>query len=198
MRAALEVFSARGYVEASLEEVARGAGVTKSLLYRHFPSKESLYLELMRSQGDELLAAMRDADRAGKSSRERLEATVEAFFGFFVERPFSRRLLFGEATAEPAVAAAHSRVQGRPTALVVDVLRADESLLRGDPRRDVALELFGQLVVTGLNGLAAWWVEHPEVRREELVERTVQLLWPGLEELQQTVEQRPCGDGAPR
>jgi AcrR family transcriptional regulator len=50
---AREVFAARG-ADASLEEIARGAGVGIGTLYRHFPTRDDLVVAVFRDQTDEL------------------------------------------------------------------------------------------------------------------------------------------------
>ena len=50
--AALEVFGRRSYDDVSLDEVAARAGVTKPILYRHFASKEELYVKLLDEQAE--------------------------------------------------------------------------------------------------------------------------------------------------
>ena len=62
--AAFEVFAAKGYAAARVEEVARRAGVSKGLLYRYFETKEELFKAVIRSvvirRVDTLLAAVED------------------------------------------------------------------------------------------------------------------------------------------
>ena len=55
---ALDRFGAQGYHDTSMEEIADGAGVTKPVLYQHFPSKRELYLELLETVGASLTAAV--------------------------------------------------------------------------------------------------------------------------------------------
>jgi TetR/AcrR family transcriptional regulator, transcriptional repressor of aconitase len=46
VRAALPLFARKGYAETTTKDLARAAGVSEPLLYRHFPSKEALYVEI--------------------------------------------------------------------------------------------------------------------------------------------------------
>jgi AcrR family transcriptional regulator len=46
VQAALPLFARKGYMETTTKELARAAGVSEPLLYRHFPSKEALYAEI--------------------------------------------------------------------------------------------------------------------------------------------------------
>lgn len=55
LRAASDVFAERGYVKASIREVARRAGISIGGIYIYFRNKEELYTGLMRSQMTEFL-----------------------------------------------------------------------------------------------------------------------------------------------
>jgi len=46
VRAALPLFARKGFAETTTKELARAANVSEPLLYKHFPSKEALYLEI--------------------------------------------------------------------------------------------------------------------------------------------------------
>ncbi len=47
VKAALPLFARKGYAETTTKDLAQAAGVSEPLLYRHFPSKEALYLEIL-------------------------------------------------------------------------------------------------------------------------------------------------------
>src|SRR5438034_5460246 len=46
VRAALPLFARHGFANTTTKELASAAGVSEALLYKHFPSKESLYAEI--------------------------------------------------------------------------------------------------------------------------------------------------------
>ena len=73
---ARDVFAERGFHATSMDEIAEAAGVTKPVLYQHFPSKRALYVELLTDTGDQLLraltAATRNVERGRGPRRERL------------------------------------------------------------------------------------------------------------------------------
>jgi AcrR family transcriptional regulator len=79
LAAAKAVFSAGG-AEASLEAVARRAGVGIGTLYRHFPTREALFEAVYRREVDEL-AALAERLRAeappGEALRQWVRANVE-------------------------------------------------------------------------------------------------------------------------
>src|SRR3982751_1607234 len=46
VRAALPLFARKGFAETTTKDLAKAAGVSEPLLYKHFPSKDALYLEI--------------------------------------------------------------------------------------------------------------------------------------------------------
>jgi AcrR family transcriptional regulator len=87
LHAAVEVLEAGGYGAASVAAIARQAGVATGTLYRHFPSKADLFVELFRTIGDAELAAMREAAATTHSAAEELDAIIATFSGRALARP---------------------------------------------------------------------------------------------------------------
>jgi TetR/AcrR family transcriptional regulator len=80
MRAALTLFTQRGYSATTVRELVEAAGVTKPVLYYYFGSKEGLFLELMRTHFGRLEAII-DPHRQGEGSvRARLTAMLDDGF----------------------------------------------------------------------------------------------------------------------
>lgn len=55
LQSALKVFAERGFVGASMGDIAVDAGVTKPTLYQYFPSKDELFLAVMAEERDHML-----------------------------------------------------------------------------------------------------------------------------------------------
>ena len=62
---ALEVFVAQGYHAAAMDDIAERAGVSKPVLYQHFPGKLDLYLALLDKHCDALESLVRAALEVG-------------------------------------------------------------------------------------------------------------------------------------
>lgn len=52
---ALELFAAKGYARATTAQLAKAAGVTEPIIYRHFKSKKDLFVALIERTGQETL-----------------------------------------------------------------------------------------------------------------------------------------------
>src|SRR3954465_2386984 len=108
--AALEVFSRRGYHGASIDEIAQAAGISKALIYEHFPSKKDLHVSLLDMHVQELfdrLAANAATDDPGDV---RLRNGLDAFLLWVEEQRGAFRMVFRDA-ADPEVAEVVRRIQ---------------------------------------------------------------------------------------
>src|SRR5262245_7408599 len=92
--AARDVFVAQGYHAAAMDDIAERAGVSKPVLYQHFPGKLELYLALLDSSAEELLETMKGALSSTTDNRQRVPATFKAFYDFVAGSGETFRLVF--------------------------------------------------------------------------------------------------------
>jgi AcrR family transcriptional regulator len=163
--AAARLFAARGYAATTVEDIVAEAGVSKPMLYRHFESKQQLQIKLLEHRRDELAAAALDRFLAGDVEPEqRLPAMIDAWFAHVEEHPDSSRVLFQDATGDPAIKAVQQELRGRQRAADVALLREFAPQLP-----DAELAPLGEIIRSSLTGLALWWLDHPEVPRATVV-----------------------------
>src|SRR3954449_2995607 len=82
LRAAQDVFVAQGFHAAAMDDIADRAGVSKPVLYQHFPGKRELYLALLEQQVDELTDRVARAMADTEDNRARVDGAVGAYFDF--------------------------------------------------------------------------------------------------------------------
>ncbi|HET9094623.1 MAG TPA: helix-turn-helix domain-containing protein [Solirubrobacteraceae bacterium] len=184
VEAARREFAARGYDAASVGRIARDAGVARTVLYDHFPSKHDLFVHVLDAEQAELLAHLRAALASEGTTEERWRGTFDAFFAFVAEHPLGWALLFPE---RPPLHEDGSREYGRARAESNRVLA---SLLAADAQRagltpdTVRARALLAVHRDGLIAAARWWTEHPGVTREEMVDAAMAALWTGFGGLQ--------------
>jgi AcrR family transcriptional regulator len=175
LRAATAVFAERGYNGASVDDVATAAGISKALIYEHFPSKKDLHASLVERETTELFARLAaNADR-GTHGEDRMRGGVDAFLGFVEEHRTAWRMLFRDA-ADAEVAEVLDQVEAQAVGLIV-ALSAEET-----DRPEEDREVYARMLSGALQALANWWLDHPEVPRERLVDRVMDFAWIGLRE----------------
>jgi AcrR family transcriptional regulator len=176
LRAAREVFVAQGYHAAAMDDIALRAGVSKPVLYQHFPGKLELYLALLDRSAEELEAALRGALSSTTDNRARVAASIAAYFDFVDgdESPF--RLVFeSDLVNEPAV---RERVDGSLAAAVEAIAETIAQDTGAGPEE-------ARLLSVGLAGLAQvsarWWLAgESRMPKSEAVRLLAGLAWRGI------------------
>jgi AcrR family transcriptional regulator len=188
LTAAQEVFVAQGYHAAAMDEIAERAGVSKPVLYQHFPGKLELYLALLDESAGELVDRVRQALNSTTDNALRVRRSIEAYFDFVDDDNGAYQLVFeSDLRSEPTV---RNRVEGSLSECVQAItttIAADT----GVPREEA------ELLSVGLAGLAEmgarWWLGSRgvpgslatpaparSISKERAIELMVDLAWRGL------------------
>src|SRR3954452_5146176 len=94
LHSALEVFVAQGYHAAAMDDIAERAGVSKPVLYQHFPGKMELYLALLEQSSDRIIDAPREALASTPHNKLRVLATMQVFYDYVANAQGAFRLVF--------------------------------------------------------------------------------------------------------
>ena len=95
--AALALAAERSPADVTTAQLAQAIGVTQGAVFRHFDSKEAIWLAVLDDTGARLLARLRAAsERHAGDALKALEAVFEAHVGFVTEHPGMPRLVFQE------------------------------------------------------------------------------------------------------
>ena len=192
VEAATGVFAERGYRGASIEEIARRAGVTPPVVYDHFESKQALYRTLLEEHFAGLRGVWTEHFGGDDPPAERIARSFDAWFAYVERHPFAGRMLFRDTTGDPELAAMHDEVAAVSRAAVMPLVAGESSVFDlSEAGAEATLEMFWQVLRGVLQGLAMWWSEHPRVPREQVVAVAVNTLWVGLERVQQGEAWRP-------
>ena len=174
--AALAVFVAQGYHAAAMDDIAEKAGVSKPVLYQHFPGKRDLYLALLEETAGSLIAAVRSALASTTDNKARVRATVRAYYSFVEDKTGAFRLVFeSDLTGEPEVRERVEAVGRQCAEMISHVIAEDTGLPEAECR----------LLGAGLAGVAqvtarAWAGNDDEIRSDEAVDLVSSLMWRGI------------------
>jgi len=87
VQATRALFDERGMQDAPIEEIARAVGIARGLVYRHFSSKEELFVLTVRDYLDELGDLLDGAVEGVEDPLAALEAGIRAYAGFCARYP---------------------------------------------------------------------------------------------------------------
>jgi AcrR family transcriptional regulator len=186
MEAAARVFAERGYSGASMVDIAAASAIAPSVIYDHFASKRELHLELLSEHVHQAIEAT--TQHTGGSAEAIVQRSTEAFFSFVEQHPYAWRMLFRDPPADDEIAAVHARLHQHATAAIAGLIQLAPVLdLPAGIARELADEMLAHAIKSSNDGLAAWWYEHPEVPRDQVVAVAVALCWRGLAALTGTM-----------
>lgn len=146
--AAFHVFSGIGYRGAAVSDIAREADTSKGGLYFHFPTKESLFLELLRTTADRLVAKVERETARESDPIARADVALWTVLSTFAGHRTTARLLLVDAIgAGPAFQAELARLHERFAGLIAGHLQGavDDGIIAPLDTATVAEAWFGAL-----------------------------------------------------
>ncbi len=176
LAAAQEVFVANGYHAAAMDDIAERAGVSKPVLYQHFPGKLELYLALLDTHCDALIERVRGAMAATNDNKERVGGAMTAYFEFVDHESEAFRLVFeSDLRNDPAVRERVDRVER-------SCIEAITATIMGDTGVDKAP---AEILAAGLVGAAQtsaqfWLASGRAVNKEAAEALMTTLAWRGI------------------
>jgi AcrR family transcriptional regulator len=176
LESALDVFVANGYHAAAMDDIAERAGISKPVLYQHFPSKLDLYLALLDQACDQVIEGVRGALAATDVNKERVTGTTEAFYAYVADAGGAFRLVFeSDLRSEPAVRERVDRVTAACADAIAEVI-SDDTGLGAETSRLLAVALVGMSQVS-----ARFWLgAEGDLPRERAVDLISTLAWRGI------------------
>lgn len=176
LESALEVFVAQGYHAAAMDDIAERAGVSKPVLYQHFPGKLDLYLALLDRSCDQIIDNCRAALESTDDNKQRVEATMDVFYEYVAHDTGAFRLVFeSDLTNEPAVREQVDRVTTECARLIAGVIH-DDTGLPDEASRLLAVSLVGMAQVSA----RFWLTEAGGLGRDQAAALVAGLAWRGI------------------
>jgi AcrR family transcriptional regulator len=174
--AALEVFVSQGYHAAAMDEIAERAGISKPVLYQHFPSKLELYLALLDESVDALVDTVRKALSSTSDNKQRVAATFGAYFGFVAGQGGAYRLVFeSDLSNEPAVRVRLDRSVQDCAEMISEVIKKDAGI------PEDAAHLLGVGLVGTAQVSARYWLRTGQrIPQEDAEQMMARLAWRGI------------------
>lgn len=177
--AALAMFAERGYTGTRMSDIAEAAGITRTVLYYYFPSKEQLFVEVLGAQVSALMGRIQPIITDADSSATRGRRVLESLLDFSQERPEAWRVLFEHRSDRGAEFARVRKVLDDSVTSASIALAAPELVAAGLDPHGPRVAVMNAAVQAAVLATARWWQEHPEVDRDVVVDAATDLLWRG-------------------
>ncbi len=179
MAAAAQLYARRGFPGASIADLAKACGSSKSLIYHYFPSKDDILYEVMAAHLDALVEAAEEAIRAGGKPRERLRALTFGFMQLYVGAQNHHKVLLNELDNLPPER--RSEVVGKQRRIIAVV----ETLVREIRPETNPITLPVTMLFFGMiNWTHTWFRPGGKIEPEQLADLAVELMLNGLDGVQ--------------
>jgi AcrR family transcriptional regulator len=175
LEVALRVFAERGFHDASMNDIAIAAGVTKPVLYQHFTSKRDLFAELLGDVGSDLQDKITKAIAAADGPREMVERGFIAYFSYVDRHRDAFQLFYGGSMArDEEFAEVVNQTESAVAHLVADLIEI-EGLSPGQR------EVLGHGIVGMIEGASIHWLKsNSDADPTTLAHQLADLAWHGL------------------
>lgn len=176
LRAAQDLFVEQGYHATVMDQIAERAGVSKPVLYQHFPGKLELYLAILDHHNAALVHSVSSAAASSQDNKTKVAAAVQAYFAFVEADGAAFRLVFeSDLTSDPLVRDRVNSAERRLADIVTDIIAEDTDLPRP------SAELLGFALSAMAHTSARAWLAHENlIPREEAAALISQLAWRGI------------------
>ena len=154
-----ELFARHGYEELSMARIARGAGISKALLYHYFPSKQAYFAATLEQAAEEL-AEVTEPDPA-RPPVEQLSASLEAYLGWVERHMGAYDKLIRSVGAVPEVRELVERVRDETAARILAGIAGGR-----EPGPMLRAAVRGWLWF--MDGAVLDWIEHRDIDRGRL------------------------------
>ena len=155
----LELLPTTPVQEPTIDEVARRAGISRSLLFHYFPSKRDYYTAVTRAAADLLWEHL--LPRPGTPPEEQVDGMLDRYVGWVeTYRESHRAFVRGAAGGDPWVAEVYEETRSRLVEVALHALGLPDDALR----RQLVLAWFAFT-----EDLVGSWVREPTMSRPDLL-----------------------------
>ena len=165
-----ELFTSHRYEDLSMSRIAADAGISKSLLYHYFPSKQAFFEETLGAWAEQLRA--RTEPEPGLPPAEQLARSLDAFLALVEENAPAYRNLIASALGTPEIRALVDSVRQSTAERILAALYAGAA----PPKARIAVK--GWLWF--MDGACLDWIESGDVARQELRDMLLGVLMGAL------------------
>ncbi|HTX57188.1 MAG TPA: TetR/AcrR family transcriptional regulator [Candidatus Acidoferrales bacterium] len=177
---AFRIFAERGFDAASMDDVARAAGITKASIYHHVPSKEALLARGLARALGALFGVLDESKGQTGTARERLAAIVRRVAEITMTMRAEVSVLFRVRGNSRTERDAMERRRAFDTA-IAELVR--EAQAAGDLRADIEPALVVRLIFGMSNSVVEWYKPGGRTSAASIAEAIEAIVFEGIDAL---------------
>ncbi len=178
MDTAAGLYASKGFLGASVAEIAAACQTSKSLIYHYYPSKEDILFDVMDSHVQSLVEATREIDEAGSDPVAKVHRIASALMALYAGHEANQKVLLNELANLPpdrrAIIVDHQRQLLDLMDGVLLALRPDLGSEKAR-RRALVMMFFGML-----NWTHTWFDPAGPIKNHEIAAMASAMFLAGL------------------
>jgi AcrR family transcriptional regulator len=189
LNAAIQLFSTRGFLETTVEEITEAADVGKGTFFNYFPTKDALLVAIFEQVGQQF-AQLRASVPATHDVRAALTEFAHGLLRMIVRAPKIVRGFVGLALTDPMVGERFHGVMMQARQTVVAMLDHGQQL--GQVRTDIPAKVLGRTLQQFIFGTEIVWSFSSGEDLHEWIDVTLELFWTGASVTPEPEAQSPA------
>lgn len=173
--AAMQLFSANGYHETSMDAIAAAAQISKPMLYLYYGSKEELFAAVLTRELTRFIDTVRADIDLKQSPRELLRRTIVSVLHYIDANRASWIVIYSQATSSQAFA--HTVREGREKVIDLVARLLETGTRKPEPHSDFHMKA---VALVGAGEAVAARVSVGDTDVDEASELLINLFWRGL------------------
>ncbi|WP_018178169.1 TetR/AcrR family transcriptional regulator [Jongsikchunia kroppenstedtii] len=173
--AAVKVFSANGFREASMDAIAAEADISKPMLYLYYGSKDELFGACVQREGARFFEALQPGFSPSLKQRDQARTVIMGFLQFVDANREAWRVLYRVATGQAAFATLAAATRRQMIDMVAGLIRRGTTT----PHTDAEYELMA-IALVGAGEAVADRISEGDISIDAATEMMTSLIWRGL------------------
>ncbi len=94
VKCAVRVFARSNYRKARVADIAAEAGISEAMIYKHFPSKKSIFIEILHNMSGRMISRLREEENKEENALEAIRNMAKTFYNLIVNHPDEVKVQF--------------------------------------------------------------------------------------------------------
>jgi len=171
---AADLFAKRGFMGASVADLAKACNTSKSLMYHYFPSKEDILYEVMSSHIDQLIDDTNEVVDQGGPADQQFGKLIHAFLRHYVGAASRQKVLLNELAHLPA--AQRQTIVGKQRQVIEATQKMLVTLMPTLVEDPVRARVETMLLFGMINWTHTWYDPDGVVKIDELAEMVLKTI----------------------
>lgn len=94
LKCAIRVFARSNYRKTRVADIAAEAGISEAMIYKHFPSKKSIFIEILHEMSERMISRLREKGNEEEKALEAIRNMAKTFYNLILNHPYEVKVQF--------------------------------------------------------------------------------------------------------